>query len=87
MTTERWWDRAQCIGADPNLFYTRNGAGSDAQIVAAKAICRICPVRTQCLEDALAMPPSQRLVGMIRGGRYFATAKTAADRTEGAAVA
>lgn len=46
-----WDDEAGCRGIDPDVFFPDRP--SDLAL-AAKAICRGCPVRTQCLEFALA---------------------------------
>ncbi|MBX6370704.1 MAG: WhiB family transcriptional regulator [Acidothermus sp.] len=39
-----------CVQGDPDLFF----AESLDEIEAAKALCRRCPVRRECLEAALA---------------------------------
>ncbi len=45
-----WMLRARCRGVDPDLFYPERGApGSQA-----KAVCRACDVREDCLDYALA---------------------------------
>lgn len=44
-----WQDYANCKGADPDLFFPERGASTRA----AKAICRECTVRTDCLEFAI----------------------------------
>ena len=45
-----WQDQAVCAQTDPETFYPEKGCSPrDAQTV-----CRECPVRTQCLEYALA---------------------------------
>lgn len=51
MTT--WLDRAACRDVDPEIFFP-TGAGelADRQLVRAKAICRRCPVRPECLRSA-----------------------------------
>ncbi|WP_067814707.1 WhiB family transcriptional regulator [Actinomadura kijaniata] len=52
---EHWSDRAICRGADPEIFFPI-GYGApvlQAQIQAAKAICRNCPVVADCLSWAL----------------------------------
>lgn len=49
MTTLRWQDSAACIGADAAIFFPESGD----PVGPAKAICRACPVREQCLADAL----------------------------------
>lgn len=40
-----WYEHALCAGTDPDAFFPEKG-GSTRE---AKAICRGCPVRTQCL--------------------------------------
>lgn len=44
-----WADLGRCATADPELFFPQPGADSTV----ARAICRTCPVRRQCLEYAL----------------------------------
>lgn len=33
----------------------------------ACAVCELCPVKDECLEDAIVMKDK----GVVRGGRYF----------------
>lgn len=47
---ERWQDRSLCAQTDPEAFFPEKG-GSTRE---AKKICQRCPVRTECLEYALA---------------------------------
>jgi DNA-binding CsgD family transcriptional regulator len=66
--TNRWQDRALCIGvADLDLFYSFD---PDEQ-AAALDICNACPVRTQCLDAAYAEEAgtSAGYRWGIRGGR------------------
>lgn len=49
MTILPWQDSAACIGADTAIFFPESGD----HVGPAKAICRACPVREQCLADAL----------------------------------
>ncbi len=44
-----WQDLANCRGADPDLFFPERGASTRT----AKAICRECTVRVDCLEFAI----------------------------------
>lgn len=44
-----WQDLANCRGADPDLFFPERGASTRT----AKAICRECTVRAECLEFAI----------------------------------
>jgi WhiB family redox-sensing transcriptional regulator len=49
-----WRDRARCLGEDPDLFFPIGTTGpAIAQAEAAKAVCRRCPVVSDCLEWAL----------------------------------
>ncbi|HET9875769.1 MAG TPA: WhiB family transcriptional regulator [Mycobacterium sp.] len=50
VTNEQWQDRALCAQTDPEAFFPEKG-GSTRE---AKKICQRCPVRTECLEYALA---------------------------------
>jgi WhiB family redox-sensing transcriptional regulator len=45
----RWQKRANCLGAGPQLFFPERGASTRE----AKAVCRNCQVRQECLEFAL----------------------------------
>ena len=57
-TTRRgpdWRDDAACLEVDPELFFpTSYGPPGAVQIGQAKAVCHGCPVRSACLEDAMA---------------------------------
>jgi len=44
-----WQDGANCRGANADLFFPERGASTRA----AKAICRECQVRPECLEFAI----------------------------------
>jgi hypothetical protein len=46
---ERWMADAKCAGVDPELFFPGRGESAED----AKAVCRACPVRVECLEYAL----------------------------------
>lgn len=46
---ENWRDQALCAQVDPELFFPEKGGSSKA----AKTICKLCPVRLECLQDAL----------------------------------
>ncbi len=45
-----WQLQANCLGVDPDLFFPERGASTKE----AKAVCRGCVVREDCLEYALA---------------------------------
>jgi WhiB family redox-sensing transcriptional regulator len=44
-----WQFQANCLGVDPDLFFPERGASTRE----AKAVCRACVVRENCLEYAL----------------------------------
>jgi WhiB family redox-sensing transcriptional regulator len=45
---------AACRAAPPDLFFPVTAAGpAVTQVIAAKAICRGCPVRAECLSYAV----------------------------------
>ncbi len=54
-----WRDRAACRDVDPERFFPTAEDGPDrhAQVTAAKAVCARCPVRAECLAEALARIP------------------------------
>ena len=65
-TSPDWRDRAQCREDDPRLYES-----TDPQDIAdAKWVClNLCPVASECLEEALETerrPEHQR--AMVRGG-------------------
>jgi WhiB family redox-sensing transcriptional regulator len=49
-STDRWQERSNCLGVDPDLFFPERGASTRE----AKAVCKGCEVRVECLEYALA---------------------------------
>lgn len=49
LTGNDWRDQALCAQTDPNAFFPEKG-GSNRP---AKATCRSCPVRAECLQYAL----------------------------------
>ncbi|MFG2515888.1 WhiB family transcriptional regulator [Streptomyces sp. NPDC048584] len=51
---DNWRRRAACRTEDPDLFFPIGTSGPAlTQAEQAKAVCRRCPVREQCLEWAL----------------------------------
>jgi WhiB family redox-sensing transcriptional regulator len=49
-----WLEQARCASVDPDLFFPLGSTGPFVeQITAAKAICRLCPVKRECLQWAL----------------------------------
>ena len=45
-----WWDFANGLGVDPDLFFPERGASTKE----AKEVCRGCIVKEDCLEYALS---------------------------------
>jgi len=56
-----WQDRANCRGADPDLFFPERGASTRT----AKGICRDCQVRAECLEFAIVSSEKFGIWGMM----------------------
>lgn len=49
-----WMERGACVGMDTNKFYPPSETDTrSAYVTEAKAICKPCPVRTECLNWAL----------------------------------
>ncbi len=48
----QWMEQAACTKANPDLFFPEPSPPK-AHVEAAKAVCRACPVQSQCLEFAL----------------------------------
>ena len=46
----KWMDRGSCRNFPPAVFFPQDGAGVER----ARAICAHCPVKSDCLEYALA---------------------------------
>ena len=60
--SKQWRERAACrSGVDPDLFFpvAESGAARNGQVRAAKAVCARCPVRSDCLAEALARALSE----------------------------
>jgi WhiB family redox-sensing transcriptional regulator len=50
----QWRDRAACKDSHPELFFPIGSTGDALEeIDAAKAVCRTCPVRRECLAFAI----------------------------------
>lgn len=65
-----WMGRAVCVGVDPDvMFPTTRGRAYDRQpmILRAKKVCAPCPVKAECLEYALAFPPTNDQHGIFGG--------------------
>jgi WhiB family redox-sensing transcriptional regulator len=59
-----WWSQAACLKEDPELFFPVGTHGPAVlQIEEAKRVCRVCFVRADCLESALADGPDHGVWG------------------------
>lgn len=65
--SQRWRDRAACIGAPPHIFFPIDRKFSGKTWKHARALCAVCPVREQCLAVALAVPATEDRWGMFGG--------------------
>jgi len=61
---DRWQVHAACRGMDPDLWFPQRGT-SQAE---AKAVCAICPVRSECLEYAIANRERYGIFGGLNEG-------------------
>lgn len=65
----RWWDHAACKGMPLDLFIFEHGEPQiNKKIKDAKAVCATCPVRTQCLEEALQYSTTRQECIGVWGG-------------------
>jgi hypothetical protein len=73
-----WRLVAVCATVDPELFFptAETGPVYDAQVIAAKRVCAGCPVRPECLTEALVRIPYG-----IAGGLTEDERRTLADHT------
>jgi protein-arginine kinase activator protein McsA len=71
-----WRAKAACRGADTNVWFPEQGHSDGT----AQRICAGCPVRTECLDDALRFPSDG-----IRGG-LRARERDALRRGQGAVM-
>jgi WhiB family redox-sensing transcriptional regulator len=85
-----WRGRAACRNEPPELFFptAESGPGYRAQVAEAKAVCRRCPVRADCLAEALARIPYGIAGGLTEHERRrlrtgTPTTTTARERSRG----
>ena len=59
MNRSEWRTRAACLSVDPELFFPTADKGHAylEQVAAAKAVCARCPVRSECLDEAVKRIP------------------------------
>ena len=74
-----WQRDAACADEDPDLFF----AGDDTSLQMAKEVCAVCPVRTECLETALAVNEMHGVWGgMAEGERRRLIRRRRRERRE-----
>lgn len=59
-TRTDWRDQAACRGVDPDVFFPAAESGTAvyaAHVAVAKTVCARCPVRAECLDEALTRIP------------------------------
>lgn len=56
----QWWEKAACYDVDPDIF-TPPGPGRH-NYQEARKLCASCPVRLQCLNEALNLGPDTTYV-------------------------
>ena len=59
----RWQDDAVCAQIGPDAFFPDEAGGGTTEARWAKRVCARCPVRVECLEEALATPGMQGIWG------------------------
>ena len=66
---DRWWEQAACKGMDIDLFIFEFGDRQiNRKIKEAKAVCALCPVRSECLNEALKFSTTRQESCGIWGG-------------------
>lgn len=82
-----WRERAACRLADPALFSEpdssegspgESGEERERRVAAAKRFCRGCPVRAECLADAVAKDDQAAIRGGLTPSQRRAAAREAA---------
>lgn len=62
-----WRDRAACIGQDSEIFFPIHRKFTETSWSRARAICKGCAVRDECLASALSVDVSEDRWGMFGG--------------------
>jgi WhiB family transcriptional regulator, redox-sensing transcriptional regulator len=84
-TLRAWVDDALCAQTDPEVFFPAKGMASRSAV----RVCRACPVRTPCLEEALDAEPAWGLRGGMtprQRSRERARRAAAENRTDSSAA-
>ena len=57
--SRNWRDSASCLGTDLVVWFPEGGPGVHIDTSVAKSVCHNCPVRVECLDDAMALERGQ----------------------------
>jgi WhiB family transcriptional regulator, redox-sensing transcriptional regulator len=80
----KWWQRAACADADTSLFYDGDDAKKEnPKRQLAKAFCEMCPVRQECLEEAIQVKEKGIWGGMTTKERRRLVASRKLRATKG----
>jgi WhiB family redox-sensing transcriptional regulator len=60
--TPTWRDEAACVTESPEIFFPHPTDG-DSRVKRAKKVCDRCPVKDDCLAEAIANPNLQGVWG------------------------
>ena len=58
-----WMEKAACQEEDPELFYGEKGKFSNPRTMEALRVCRMCPVKTDCLKWAIETGDGHGILG------------------------
>ena len=62
-----WADQGLCSQTDPDLFFPEKGDGRGG--LAARKVCRSCPVTAECLDHALTTGEKHGVWGGLTPGQ------------------
>lgn len=66
MARTNWHEQAACYGLKTNMFYyadLERGPIKTLRIQMAKAVCNTCPVKAECLADAMLRHDNHSIQG------------------------
>lgn len=63
---KKWWEKAACLGASPDIFFPHDILAND-RWDRARAFCEACPVHFYCLDEALGYEDHEDRWGMFGG--------------------
>lgn len=76
-----WHALAACRGMDESVFFCPPGRDPVPHVRRAKRVCAGCPVRSECLEDAMSWELPSGRVGVLGGLSAGERAQLHAART------